>query len=631
MYILEIIPLQKGIPRDTLSYFSARLIDLGSVVEIPLNSRIITGIVVAQHSARDAKASIRSGTFSLKSISSVVRDQQFPSIVMKTLQSVSLQTLIPIGTLISTFFTESVFDFIMTWKPDHHTRPTIRVVSLPYNERISYYQSLVNESFAKQKSIVIVAPTVTESEELAKFLKQSLLSDQVLLLHGSLAAKRKETVHESIVHTEQPVVICTTPQYAIIPRNDIDIIILESINSPYYRNDFSNHIDFRTILVPLLQTLGHTCYIGDAFVSPDELFLLDKRKAFSDRSVQKNTDLVPIDIIEKESLNSVTYRSPLFSSKTLAYIHDHLKSGQKIFVYAARKSIATVTSCRDCGYTVTCPNCSNIMHLIKKNPLSSADRVFHCNVCETEIPPMNRCPHCLGWNIVSLGITTESVVEELARIFPDVTLYQSNNDLTKTESACKKIITSWESSGGILVGTQKIIPYIRTSALSIIASFEHCMSIPDHTTAMTTLWIFQNILEKTTGHYIIQTKYPDQPFLDYFKTHQLQPLITDDSVLRKQYHFPPYTTMITITMDHISRRDHSQAKDFLKQPLKSFDHTIQSQFFEYSQTYTIRAVVHIDNRAWQESTEPEIKRFRQLLGTLRNHSSIKIETPWIPE
>jgi primosomal protein N' (replication factor Y) len=335
-----------------------------------------------------------------------------------------------------------------------------------------------------------------------------------------------------------------------------------------------------------------------------------------------------IDIIEKESLSAITYQSPLFSSQTLNHIHDQLKLGKKIFVYAARKSIATVTTCRDCGYTVTCPNCSAIMQLIKKNPLSSTDRVFYCNRCQTEIPPMNRCPHCLGWNIVPLGITTESVFEELSKIFPGVTIYQSNNDLTKTESACKKMITSWEN-GGILVGTQKIIPFIRTADTSIIASFEHCMSIPDHTTTMTTLWLFQQILEKTTDRYLIQTNYPDQLFLQQFQQQNLQQILDDDYSLRSQYGFPPATTLITIVMENISRRDHPQARDFLKQPLQSFENSIQSQFFEYSQTYTIQSTIHLDNRSWQESTEPSIRRLRQLLDTLRGHASITIETPWL--
>ena len=73
MHILEVIPLQKGIPRDSLSYFSLKEIPLGALVEIPLHSKTISGIVIGKTDARDMKASIRSGTFSLKPVGAIIR------------------------------------------------------------------------------------------------------------------------------------------------------------------------------------------------------------------------------------------------------------------------------------------------------------------------------------------------------------------------------------------------------------------------------------------------------------------------------------------------------------------------------------------------------------------------------
>jgi primosomal protein N' len=191
------------------------------------------------------------------------------------------------------------------------------------------------------------------------------------------------------------------------------------------------------------------------------------------------------------------------------------------------------------------------------------------------------------------------------------------------------MIKSWKESCGIMVGTQKIIPYIDNVCMSIIASFEHCMSIPNHTTSMTNLWFFQQIFEKTTDRYLVQTKYPDQSFLHYFQRQELSLLVTEDNDLLKKYNFPPYATCITITMENISRRDHPQAKDFFKQPLKPFDHTLQSHFFEHSQTYTIHTIIHVPNQDWYDSESSEMKHLRQLLGALKPHAFIKIETPWI--
>ena len=110
MYIVETIPIRKGIPRDTLSYFSARPIPIGALVEIPLHSQQIEGIVVGVSPVRDMKASIRTGNFSLRPVTSIIRDLGFSKPILESLCRVSEQNLIPVGTLISTFFPEPVFD-----------------------------------------------------------------------------------------------------------------------------------------------------------------------------------------------------------------------------------------------------------------------------------------------------------------------------------------------------------------------------------------------------------------------------------------------------------------------------------------------------------------------------------------
>lgn len=631
MYIVEIIPLQKGIPLDSLSYFSVHPVQLGSVVEIPLQSRTIQGIVISQKMARDVKSNIRTSNFSLKSIGNIVNDQQFPKEILQTLQIISQQTLIPIGTLISTLFPEIIFKKIMKWKPlsqkqDH----TLRIITLPFLKRITAYQTLIHEIFIKKKSLLIITPTVLEQNQLHEKLKTSIPPEmRTIILNGSLASQKKESTYQLFLNDQQPTIFFTTPQYAIIPDDNLETCIFESINSPYYQNDFSSFIDFRNILLPLLQTLGLSFYLADSFLSPQQILLIEKRKAFIDRTTSEKIVKEKIILIEKEQKNSPLYQSPFFSSQIINAVPQHLKKGQKVFIYSARKSIATITSCSDCGYTVHCPNCQSIMTLIKTNPLATNDRIFHCNLCKTEIPPMNRCPDCLGWNIRPLGITTESIIEELERLFPNTPLYQGSQNFTKTDTACRKLVKEWNTTGGILVGTQKIIPFISEVDITIIASFEHVISIPHFQTSLQALWIMENLLEKTREHYIIQTKHVGQDFLQDFQQQNLEHLIRVEDKLYSLYDFPPYATLISITMENISRKDHHQAKDFLKQSIQSFEHTITSNFFEYSQTYTLQAMLHINSKEWSLQETLESKKLRRFLEILRGHAQIKIETPWI--
>lgn len=631
MYILEIIPLQKGIPRDTLSYFSVRDVALGSLVEMPLQSKTITGIVIKSAPARDMKASIRSGSFSLKSIKSVVNEKGFPVKILQALQILSLQTLIPIGTLITTFFPETVFSYFQTWKQITMTKTDVRIIELPTTERYDYYRLLIREAFAKQQSIQFITPTNAENKALVDFLKTNLEPEKIISLSGASTPLQREKIYIQLEKLEHPVVICTTPQFFIVPHLTIGACIIDASESPYYIQDFSWNIDYRVIIMKMAEVLGYTRYLSDSITSPEYVQLMKDRKAFQERTSKKRVaDDTKVSIIKKESMNDVHYVSPLLSSETLEIIARHLKKSEPIFIFSARKGIATTTTCRDCGFTVTCPNCKGIMQLVKKNPLVESDRVFSCGRCNTESPAINHCPVCLGWNLIPLGITTEAIIEDLKKFFPGIPLFQASADTTKTETACKKIITNWQASGGIMVGTQKIIPYLPQTSLTILASFEHCMSIPHFKTPMTTLWIMQRLYEKTSDEFIIQTKELDHELLTSFKNHDFHSVLENDATLRKELLYPPYATLITVVMENISRKDHIRAKDYLKKNIGKFEHSVQSQFFEYTQTYTITATVHIPLDVWVDPEDAKKNEVMGFLTSIRSYTDISIESPLLP-
>ena len=261
MYILEVIPLQKGIPRDTLSYYSMREIPLGSLVEIPLQSRTIQGIVIGVREARDMRASIRSGTFALKPVGSVIQEKGFPSKILQALWEISRDTLIPVGTLITQFFPEPVFDYFQNWNHIVREKPELRLIELPTPERFDYYKILVREAFAKKMSIQFIAPTVVENVLLVNFLSGIVGKEHIVEISGSMTPLKREKAYKQLIEHDHPVVICTTPQFFIIPRSDIGSCILESSGSTHYTQNFKAMIDFRPIILRIAETLRINRYL----------------------------------------------------------------------------------------------------------------------------------------------------------------------------------------------------------------------------------------------------------------------------------------------------------------------------------------------------------------------------------
>ncbi|MDE2188712.1 MAG: hypothetical protein KGJ35_03230 [Patescibacteria group bacterium] len=71
MNVLEIIPIARGTKIESLSYFTAENPPLGALVEVPVRSKTIHGIVASVTPAAELKADLKTAEFSLKKIEKV--------------------------------------------------------------------------------------------------------------------------------------------------------------------------------------------------------------------------------------------------------------------------------------------------------------------------------------------------------------------------------------------------------------------------------------------------------------------------------------------------------------------------------------------------------------------------------
>ena len=77
MNIIEVIPISRGIGTDTLSYFTALELPLGALVDVPLRSKKIHGIVISSRKAEDMKGEIKSAGYALKKIDKIKSTEFF--------------------------------------------------------------------------------------------------------------------------------------------------------------------------------------------------------------------------------------------------------------------------------------------------------------------------------------------------------------------------------------------------------------------------------------------------------------------------------------------------------------------------------------------------------------------------
>src|SRR5438552_1498626 len=71
MRIIEVTPIAQNITRETLSYFTSKEIEGGSIVIVPIRNKLVPAIVIETKSVSENKTDIKNANFQIKKIENV--------------------------------------------------------------------------------------------------------------------------------------------------------------------------------------------------------------------------------------------------------------------------------------------------------------------------------------------------------------------------------------------------------------------------------------------------------------------------------------------------------------------------------------------------------------------------------
>lgn len=235
MNIIEVIPISRGIGTDTLSYFTSLELPLGALVDVPLRSKKIHGIVISSRKAEDMKGEIKSAGYALKKIDKIKSSEFFSKAFMEMVQEAADYYATSVGAIIDVLVPEYILKNIGKLKAEPKKDAeqielkTVRekyVVQGDDEERYSTWKSLIRQEFAKKRSLFFLMPTIEDTERAFQLLEKGI-EGYAFMLHGSLTPKTIIEKWNSILKEEHPIVIVATGGFLSFPRTDIETIIVE--------------------------------------------------------------------------------------------------------------------------------------------------------------------------------------------------------------------------------------------------------------------------------------------------------------------------------------------------------------------------------------------------------------------
>ncbi len=616
MYLVTVIPIQKGFQRENLTYFSPTEIPLGSIVSIPMRSKTADAIVINIDNVRDMKSDLKKADFQLKKIIEVKGNSPFSPAFFSACEKIKDFNISNTGSVIKTLLPSILLDNLKelrinkkdTFEKENDIVKQEKLIFQALTpDRLSWYRTLIRESFAKKESVFICVPTRYDIEQFKNELTKGI-SQYVFSFHTDMGKKNLINTYNSCVDEIHPILIIGTGKFLCIPRSDIKTIIVEHESSSSYKQFGRPYIDIRSFAEILSSVNKIKLIFGDTLLRPDilhrhEIGELGEVASPMFRLPQAERQLV-IDMRDEVDEKGSKKFSTL-SNTTKKMIEHAITHNESVFLFTIRKGLAGVTVCHDCGHTLLCPNCSTPIVLYGSKQRNATkivnnSRIFMCNKCGHKETTEVRCPECSSWNLTPIGIGTDRVYGEVSELFPNTKIIQIDKETTTTEKEVKNAMIEFiKNPGTILIGTEMAFSYINTEIThSAIISLDGLLSIPSFNITQKILHVIEKLHEITTRNLIIQTRIPENPILQHILSGNVLPLYREDLKERKQFGYPPFKRLIKISFTGTAI-DTEKARAYIDKILGGYEPQIFSAFVgKVKGQYVTNTVIKIDSDLW---------------------------------
>lgn len=631
MYIATVIPIQKGLQKEYLTYFSSDNIPLGTIVTVPMRSKSIDAVIIAMEDARNVKSDIKTADYQLKKIISVKGNSPFTKEFLTACTRMSTYTAsstgIIIKSLLPSVFLENIPSLAQSQTTEEkNTDPNIKHEKLIFQaltpERTSWYRTLIRESFAKKQSVFICVPTGYDIEEMKVALTKGI-EQYVFSFYGDMGKKALLKQYNECMEATHPILIIGTGMFLSIPRRDIETIIIEHESSDAYKQFSRPYIDIRTF-AEILSSIQKTKLIfGDTLLRPETLYRHDEGELGDVSSPlfrlpQAERQLVVDMTQEADTVGAKKFT--VLSNTTTQMLESALSNNESVFLFSVRKGLAGVTVCNDCGHTLLCPQCSTPMVLYGARQSTAnkkeSSRVFMCNKCGQKDTTEVRCEICSSWNLTPLGVGTDRVYEEVSKLYPNASIVQIDKEATPTDKEARDAIARfYKTSGSILIGTEMVFSYLKTSVThSAIISLDGLFSIPSFNITQKIIHIIEKLHTTTNKNLIIQTRIPDNTILQHILSGNVLPLYREDLKERKQFNYPPFKRLIKITFTGTAIET-EKARSYLDHILGNYDPQIFSAFVSRIRgQYITNTVIKVNPSIWPIPNEEHKQSFEPQLA-----------------
>jgi primosomal protein N' (replication factor Y) (superfamily II helicase) len=587
-YFYLINPLSYTGATSAFTYHSTEVLEPGTLVEIPVGRRTLTGLVQATTSLPEfpTKAVIRQldlpsiphdlmrladwlAGFYVSSLSSVWNTMLPAGLAKNRRARPPAQSPHPHG-LPTAPLTPEQAAALQALNNSSTTTTLIQGVTGSGKTRL--YLEETSHCLASGRSVIVLVPEITLTPQMVTQFEQAF-GPAVLASHSKLTEAKRYDIWQRALEatTAQEARVIIGPRSCLfMPVHQLGLVIIDECHEGTYKQERSPRYQAIPTAAWRIKQAGGRLLLGSATPGLTELNLA-KQGRIGHILLSKRVNNIPhsqakiLDLRDKSLFKS----NKFITQPLIEAITETMEAGRQSLLYINRRGSASSQVCSNCGQVTTCPNCSlpltfhaDLMRLI-------------CHHCNFRRPSPAVCSECNAAELRLLGGGTKRIESEIINLFPEARIARLDRDSATLSHVHHVLGQLAKGELDILIGTQMIAKGLDLPAVDTVGVIgaDTMLHLPDFTAAERTFQLLSQVSGRAgrgdrPGQVFIQTYSPSHPAIQAAATGSYDEFATNELAERQALVYPPFCYLLKLTIATKTREAAVERSEILARELR---------------------------------------------------------------
>jgi primosomal protein N' (replication factor Y) len=405
-----------------------------------------------------------------------------------------------------------------------------------------YVEAIKRVVRAGGRAIVLVPEISLTPQTAARF--EAAFGERVAVLHSALSERERFDAWQACMRGEIDVAVGARSA-VFAPLRDVRLLVIDEAHEGSYKQDSVPRYHAVTVARERMRREGGLLLLGSATPPLESWEAAQRGKieliALTARATSAHLPRVRVVDLAQEFAAG---NRRIFSIALSQALGERLERGQKSVLFVNRRGTAGFLLCRTCGFVPQCERCDVSLAAHR------GEGVLRCHYCDAHRPIPAQCPSCSMPTLRELGVGTERVAAEVARLFPGARVLRMDSDTTTRIGDHARILAEFERDGDVLVGTQMVAKGLDFAAVTLVGviAADIGLHVPEYTAAERTFDLVMQVCGRSgrasAGEAIVQTYSPSHPAIAYAAAHDYAGFAERELADRKLLGYPPFSRLV---------------------------------------------------------------------------------------